>query len=319
MVRRGGAAPLLSWGADYESQCERKIRIEAQSDCCGERYSGRNYFAAHSLGNMLVSSAIQDWNLPHEKYFMLNAAVAAEAYDPTAITTDNAKARLTCPEWIEIDDSRRATHWFEHPSFAGNDARRTLTWKNRFSDVTKTVNYYSSEEEVLCCGQGEHIDPLGREYAWYNQERLKGNMIPGSGRNEGGWGFNPKYLVPHQTVAGEPGVIVTEWLPPTAYAVSQITDDARTSPVFLPFDDETLHTTNLIESISRAMHSQLLADAIPAESLPVGSSVVPRWSVSLDIHEDDGGARVVQNKNMALEFKDSANKNIYGGVSDVRS
>lgn len=40
----------------------------------------------------------------------------------------------------------------------------------------KTVNYYSSEEEVLVCGRGEHIDPLGREYAWYNQERLKGNM-----------------------------------------------------------------------------------------------------------------------------------------------
>lgn len=40
-------------------------------------------------------------------------------------------------------------------------------------------------------------------------------------------------------------------------------------------------------------------------------------NVSLDIHEDDGGARVVQNKNMALEFKDSANKNILG-LSRVR-
>lgn len=38
-------------------------------------------------------------------------------------------------------------------------------------------------------------------------------------------------------------------------------------------------------------------------------------NVSLDIHEDDGGARVVQNKNMALEFKDSANKNILGNES----
>ena len=247
---------------DYHVNVEHALQSSTNLVAVAEPCRGRRYFIAHSLGNMLVSSAIQDWHLPHERYFMLNAAVAAEAYDPSAVTNDNAKARLTCPEWVGIDDSRRATHWYEHLGFAENDARRTLTWKNRFADVTKTVNYYSSEEEVLCCGQGEHVDPLGREYAWYNQERLKGDMIPGSGRNEGGWGFNPKYLVPRQTVAGESGVIVTEWLPPTAYAVSQITDDARTSPVFRPFEDATLHTTNLVESISREMHSQLLADAI---------------------------------------------------------
>ena len=34
---------------------------------------------AHSLGNMLVSAAIQDFGMPYEKYFMLNAAVAPEA------------------------------------------------------------------------------------------------------------------------------------------------------------------------------------------------------------------------------------------------
>lgn len=94
---------------------------------------------------------------------------------------------------------------------------------------------------------------------------------------------------------GDQGQFVEEWLPPTAYAVSQITDDARTSPVFRPFEDTTLHTTNLVESISRAMHSQLLADAIPAESLPVGSSVVPRWTLKelrYSVKEDLAGGSV---------------------------
>ncbi|MBP5788191.1 MAG: hypothetical protein J6Y19_10315 [Kiritimatiellae bacterium] len=36
---------------------------------------------AHSLGNLVVSSAIRDHGLVCEKYFMFNAAVPAEAYD----------------------------------------------------------------------------------------------------------------------------------------------------------------------------------------------------------------------------------------------
>ena len=41
----------------------------------------------HSLGNMLASSAIQDWGLPHDKYRVLNAAVPSEAYYPPAETS----------------------------------------------------------------------------------------------------------------------------------------------------------------------------------------------------------------------------------------
>ena len=42
---------------------------------------------AHSLGNMLVSAAIQDWQMPCARYFMLNAAVAAEAYDTSSVSS----------------------------------------------------------------------------------------------------------------------------------------------------------------------------------------------------------------------------------------
>ena len=36
---------------------------------------------AHSLGNMLVSSAAVDHGLQYDRYYMLNAAVPMEAYD----------------------------------------------------------------------------------------------------------------------------------------------------------------------------------------------------------------------------------------------
>ncbi len=55
------------------------------------------------------------------------------------------------------------------------------------------------------------------------------------------------------------------------------------------------------------MISQLLADAIPAETLPAGYEGVPKWN-------DDESISV--NKNMASEFKD--NLQIYFWASDKK-
>ena len=41
---------------------------------------GEKVFIAHSLGNILTSAAIKDWGLDYSRYYMLNAAVAMEAY-----------------------------------------------------------------------------------------------------------------------------------------------------------------------------------------------------------------------------------------------
>ncbi|MDD4017430.1 MAG: hypothetical protein PHV28_05745, partial [Kiritimatiellae bacterium] len=49
--------------------------------------SGEKVVMAHSLGNMVVSSAIADHGMAADKYFMLNAAVPAEAYDPSLWST----------------------------------------------------------------------------------------------------------------------------------------------------------------------------------------------------------------------------------------
>ena len=66
--------------------------------------------------------------MPCERYFMLNAAVAAEAYDPStnavnAVTID----RMLPREWVGYDALLKAAHWSE--LFDVGDGRRKLTWK----------------------------------------------------------------------------------------------------------------------------------------------------------------------------------------------
>ena len=45
--------------------------------------------AAHSLGNIVVSSAIVDQNMSVSKYMLCDAAVASEAYDATIAQDHN--------------------------------------------------------------------------------------------------------------------------------------------------------------------------------------------------------------------------------------
>ncbi len=115
--------------------------------------SGPKWFIAHSLGNMLVSAAIQDCGMQYEKFFLLNAAVAMEAFDPTDGITQASHDNMTPQAWTNYTDRVRATHWYN--LFPEGDGRRLLTWKGRFANVTNIVNFYSTQEEVVCNGDGE--------------------------------------------------------------------------------------------------------------------------------------------------------------------
>ena len=175
-----------------------------------------------------------------------------------------------------------------------------MTWRNRFNKIGKAVNYYSPEEEVLKCdlnGYGKW--KLQRDWSWYNQERIKGeNPVPGS-RDEGGWAYNAKYKKPEYDADGH-GSATMKMANPTLEDIKNIRDDLRCYPVFKPFEDTSLMTADFVPSISRGMVSQLLADAIPAESFPAGFNEVPKWKM----RDYDG-----ENINMALKFK--ANDGIY--------
>ena len=59
---------------------------------------GEKVVVAHSLGNMLVSSAIVDEQMQVSSYFMLNAAVPVEAYDADEIT-DESSHNMANPDW----------------------------------------------------------------------------------------------------------------------------------------------------------------------------------------------------------------------------
>ena len=223
---------------------------------------GPKWFLAHSLGNMLVSAAIQDHQMPHEMYFMLNAAVPMEAFDPTNGITQASHDNMTPVAWTNYVDRVRSTHWYE--LFPDGDGRRLLTWKGRFCNVTNTVNFYSTQEEVVCNGDGAPKD-IGREYSWYNQECRKGDWTLMLHPNEGGWAFNSYYdtgLLSHMAPAD----------------AAELTDaQLRQTPFFLDFDNPGMHTSSngVIVSSNYLYRAEMLAYAIPSESYAVGANPLP--------------------------------------------
>ena len=223
---------------------------------------GPKWFLAHSLGNMLVSAAIQDHQMPHERYFMLNAAVPMEAFDPTNGITQASHDNMTPVAWTNYADRVRSTHWYE--LFPDGDGRRLLTWKGRFCNVTNTVNFYSTQEEVVCNGDGAPKD-IGREYSWYNQEYRKGDWTLMLHPNEGGWAFNSYYdtgLLSHMAPAD----------------AAELTDaQLRQTPFFLDFDNPGMHTSSngVIVSSNYLYRAEMLAYAIPSESYAVGANPLP--------------------------------------------
>ncbi len=60
--------------------------------------SGPNEAAAHSLGNIVVLSALNDWGANIQNYFMIDAAVPGEAIDVSAAESTN----MVYPDWIHI-------------------------------------------------------------------------------------------------------------------------------------------------------------------------------------------------------------------------
>ena len=157
------------------------------------------------------------------------------------------------------------------------------------------------------CGYGETQHPYQRKFAWYNQERYKGvksliqDMID-YGRNEGGWAFNPAYdvevteTIPAPAGSPQPTQTITYYRHANAGEMTNVTDMALiATPFFGPFADDAICSTNGPVEVSAALRAQLLADAIPAESLPAGLAEVTDWNSSQERNYD------------MTEFKDHIN------------
>ena len=235
---------------------------------------GPKWYLAHSLGNMLVCAAIQDYALEHEKYFMLNAAVPLEALDPVSCITQDSHDNMTPRSWTNYTDRVRSTHWYE--LFSEGDGRRLLTWKGRFSSVTNIVNFYSSQEEVVNNGDGEGHSLFTRNFVWYNQETKKGLWPMMLHEYEGGWEFNSDYDRLPGTWAGN--TLIEERRRLTSQEADDLSDSQlRAVPFFLDFDNPEMHSSSngLIVSSNYLYRAEMLGYAIPSESYAVGANQVP--------------------------------------------
>ncbi len=247
---------------------------------------------AHSLGNMLVSSAAVDHGLQYDRYYMLNAAVPMEAYTTNVVSA----SAMVDSAWSDAPPNYWASGW--HGLFETNDFRSILSWRGRFAGIANAVNCYSPTEDVL---QNATEHDYGG--SWSKQELLKGTSV-WHGLNtvlffnddvscEGGWGVNTYY-------AANP----TYYVPLVGFdaSVSNLTRDAVIEhPLFTPFRVEagSMRSTNLFtiaDANYRAeLRAKFLADAIPATSFAAGANAIPSSAVCGNINyrtcEVDGWPR----------------------------
>lgn len=173
----------------------------------------------HSMGNMVVSLAIEDHGLGFSKYFAIDAAVAMEAYGDK----QEVDSMIQVEDWLDywtyetidpdgnvINPARRllASEW--HELFKNtSDSRKSLTWRDRLRNVANSenvYNFYSSTEDVLRTYTGDNLffDGAGASlgmYSWVKQEKFKGRRskvnadVGGATSNYCGWSFNENWFV----------------------------------------------------------------------------------------------------------------------------
>jgi hypothetical protein len=249
--------------------------------------SGQTVVAAHSLGNMVVLSALNDCtnvNFKLNTYFMIDAAVAMEAVQ--SMPGDPAMVYST---WRPYSPRLFASDWWQ--LFPSDDGRNKLTWNNRFGNLRNTdiYNFYSSGEEVL---RRYNVDPPAGvlrglvtelvenwaghpygSYVWVWQEKGKGtsrldNFI---GSTHGGWKFSYYWRDPQ----GKP-------LSPDA--MNDIPNSRLQEQPFFsvgssangPPDEDLLGDDG--SAYAQANRNRILSDAIPALTLPVGANWVKKFA-----------------------------------------
>jgi hypothetical protein len=273
--------------------------------------SGTNIVAAHSLGNMVVLSALNDWNAAVSQYYMIDAAVAIEDLQDDAPETSD----MIVSAWLPFTNRLYAHEW--HNLFTSGDGRNALTWAGRLSNLRSAdvYNFYSSGEEVL---RDYSSDPPAQvltaipsqigatlhgaqgAYVWVWQEKGKGISANNDeiGSNHGGWGFNDQgYLTnPYAYYNMLPSTPPLSASAAAALSDSQLQTnsffDFQTPPFYLnPFTNDLALLGPSGSAYAQANLNRILADAIPALTLPIGANPIP------------GSGIVVSNINMQEFFE----------------
>jgi hypothetical protein len=252
--------------------------------------SGQKTVMAHSLGNMVVASAVADHNMSVGKYFMLNAAVASEAFDSSLWSASpDADNRLVHDAWRSYANACWSARWHEYFSDDSADDRRLLTWEDRFSAVltgTSVYNLYSAGDsandddgdEVFELRDGTPTSIAGftsstGRYSWQKQETHKGRgTLDPAGTSWAGWEFgNPTYQaeIPDLEHGGTMQITVPYY--PDAAAVNATNALNPSAFIDIPvFRQNPLGMfTNNIPAFLR---NELLAEGIPALSAAAGKT-----------------------------------------------
>lgn len=254
--------------------------------------SGPVVVEAHSLGNMVVSSALADHQMSVDKYMMCNAAVASEAYDQAAPQTNS----LVGEWWDDYDDRTWAANWYR--LFAGmRDARTNLTWRGRFRRMVlqaDVYNFYSDGDEVfdLTPTLGLMTGALGVDadwvfvlpvnivvnvnfgrYSWQKQELFKGTRYSNGwssfgGTPDAGWGFAAE-MVYISRGGVDAWVLVTQYTN-AAGANSASDESLREYPVFKHEPDWLIGSNTL----SQTKVDHLLSMGVPALSSAAGRTAI---------------------------------------------
>jgi hypothetical protein len=236
---------------------------------------------AHSLGNMVVLDALNEYSAPINQYFMLDAAVAMEAIDPSTGTN----IYMVDSAWQAYSNRLYAANW--HNVWTNTDYRSLLAWSGRLTNFNgaQVYNFYSSGEEVL---REWNVDPPTNiltdvaqiaanylstyspvaSYVWVWQEKSKGiaetDWLLGS--THGGWKFNTNYA--SLTIA-QADALQAQQLQTNAFF-------DLTSPSFGTAD--LALCGSLGNAYAYENRNRILSDAIPALSFPVGANLVPSFS-----------------------------------------
>ncbi|VAW59901.1 hypothetical protein MNBD_GAMMA08-13, partial [hydrothermal vent metagenome] len=222
---RGNEGLINSFGAgtNYWGNVENAFNVADDLADFVNLIKGNKTILGHSLANMAIGSAISDFDMNVNNYFMVDPAVALEAYDADQLEVKNMRHTdwnefYFGPDYGSIDpnyknlDGRRlwASEWFS--LFPDSDERSKLTWRGRFKSIfsrTTVVQYYSTGEEVLKkakAGVPSSLEPVVGlipiiniiankavgENAWNIVEKTKGTSRLAAilaGRSAAGWGF----------------------------------------------------------------------------------------------------------------------------------
>jgi hypothetical protein len=252
--------------------------------------SGKTVVAAHSLGNMVMLSALNDCtniNFKVNAFFMIDAAVAMES-----VQTMNYNSHMMYSTWNMYANRLWASEWWK--LFPADDDRSKLTWNGRFGNLRNIdiYNFYSSGEEVLreddkdppeCVKHAVIAElvnhshwgggvPFGA-YAWVWQEKGKGTCFHDwfIGSTHGGWLFPVNDY-------GDPSPVpapIANNLPDSTLRQTPVFDfGSRFDQIAGPFPDLALLGSDG-SVYAQANRDRILSDAIPALTLPVGANPVP--------------------------------------------